>query len=157
MSRLVNFVCIGPNYADHAAEAGLRLPEEPIVFLKSFGSLFGPNDDVILPKSSQKTDWEIESGVIIGTRASDIGEADAHDHVAGYRVVNDISEQEFQLERGGTWGKGCDSFGPVGPWMVTRDEIADLQALRSWCAIDGETRQNGSTGTMIFGVARLVS
>ena len=159
VARPVNFVCIGLNYADHAAEAGMALPAEPIVFLKSLGALCGPNDDVVTPRGSTKMDWEVELGIIIGTRASNVEEADALAHVAGYCVVNDISEREFQLERGGTWdkGKSCDNFGPVGPWLVTRDEVADPQALGLWCEVDGRMMQNGSTRTMIFGAAHLVS
>ena len=159
VSRPVNFVCIGLNYADHAAEAGMPLPKEPIVFLKSLGSLCGPNDDVIMPRGSKKTDWEVELGIIIGTRASYVTEADALRYVAGYCVVNDISEREFQIERGGLWdkGKSCDTFGPVGPWMVTKDEVADPEGLGLWCEIDGKMMQKGTTRTLIFGVAYLVS
>ena len=159
VSRPVNFVCIGLNYADHAAESGNPLPKEPIVFLKSLGSLCGPNDDVVMPRGSKKTDWEVELGIVIGTRASYVTEADAFRYVAGYCVVNDISEREFQIERGGLWdkGKGCDTFGPVGPWLVTKDEVADPQSLRLWCEVDGKMMQNGTTETMIFSVAHLVS
>jgi 2-keto-4-pentenoate hydratase/2-oxohepta-3-ene-1,7-dioic acid hydratase in catechol pathway len=157
--RPVNFVCIGLNYADHAAESGMPLPKEPIVFLKSLGAFCGPNDDVKIPRGSQKTDWEVELGVIIGTRASYVPENSAMDHVAGYCVCNDVSEREFQLERGGTWdkGKGCDTFGPTGPWLVTRDEIPDPQNLPMWLEVDGTRRQNGTTKTMIFDVRKLVS
>ncbi len=159
VSRPVNFVCIGLNYADHAAESGMPLPKEPIVFLKSLGSLCGPNDDVVMPKGSKKTDWEVELGIVIGSQASYVTEADALDHVAGYCVVNDISEREFQLERGGLWdkGKSCDTFGPVGPWLVTKDEVPEPQALCLWCEVDGKMMQKGSTSTLIFGVAHLVS
>jgi 2-keto-4-pentenoate hydratase/2-oxohepta-3-ene-1,7-dioic acid hydratase in catechol pathway len=159
VARPVNFVCIGLNYADHAAETGAAIPKEPIVFLKSLGAYAGPNDDVVIPRGSKKTDWEVELGVVIGTKASYVPEHAAMDHVAGYCVVNDVSEREFQSERGGTWdkGKGCDTFGPTGPWMVTKDEIADPQDLPMWLDVDGKRMQNGSTKTMIFGVKTLVS
>jgi len=157
--RPVNFVCIGLNYADHAAETGAAIPKEPIVFLKSLGAFQGPNDDVKIPRGSKKTDWEVELGVIIGARASYVPECKAMDHVAGYCVVNDVSEREFQTERGGTWdkGKGCDTFGPTGPWMVTKDEVPDPQDLSLWCEVDGRRMQDGSTRTMIFNVQQLVS
>ncbi len=157
--RPTNFVCIGLNYADHAAETGAAIPKEPIVFLKSLGAFNGPNDDVRIPRHSTKTDWEVELGVVIGTAASYVAEDAAMDHVAGYCVVNDVSEREFQSERGGTWdkGKGCDTFGPTGPWMVTRDEVPDPQDLALWCEVDGKRMQDGSTKTMIFGVRKLVS
>ena len=157
--RPVNFVCIGLNYADHAAETGAEIPKEPIVFLKSLGAFQGPDDDVRIPRGSKKTDWEVELGIIIGTRASYVPENQALDHVAGYCVVNDVSEREFQTERGGTWdkGKGCDTFGPVGPWLVTTDEAGDVQDLPMWLDVDNERMQSGSTKTMIFGVAKLVS
>ena len=157
--RPLNFVCIGLNYADHAAETGAAIPKEPIVFLKSLGAFSGPNDDVLIPRGSKKTDWEVELGVVIGTKASYVAENQAMDHVAGYCVVNDVSEREFQSERGGTWdkGKGCDTFGPTGPWMVTKDEVADPQALGLWAEVDGKRMQNGSTKTMIFNVRHLVS
>jgi ureidoglycolate lyase len=159
VARPLNFVCIGLNYADHAAETGAAIPKEPIVFLKSLGAFCGPNDDVVIPRGSQKTDWEVELGVVIGSRARYVSEADAMDHVAGYCVVNDVSERAFQSERGGTWdkGKGCDTFGPTGPWLVTADEIADPQNLAMWLDVDGKRMQNGSTRTMIFGVRALVS
>ena len=159
IARPMNFVCIGLNYADHAKEAGMALPKEPIVFLKSLGSLSGPYDDVTIPRGSKKTDWEVELGVVIGAKATYVTEDDAMDHVAGYCVVNDISEREFQSERGGTWdkGKGCDTFGPVGPWLVTADEVPDPQALGLWCDVDGKRMQDGSTRTMVFGVRALVS
>ncbi|MDW3680989.1 fumarylacetoacetate hydrolase family protein [Cupriavidus sp. CV2] len=152
-------VAIGLNYADHAAEAGMALPAEPIVFLKANSSLNGPNDTVMLPRGSEKTDWEVELGVVIGKVARDVPLADALSHVAGYCVVNDVSEREFQIERGGTWdkGKGCDTFCPVGPWLVTRDEVADPQALGLWLEVNGERVQKGSTATMVFDVATLVS
>jgi 2,4-didehydro-3-deoxy-L-rhamnonate hydrolase len=153
------FVAIGLNYADHAAEANLPLPSEPIVFQKAITSLGGPNDPVILPKGSRKSDWEVELGVVIGTQASYVERADALGHVAGYCIVNDVSEREYQMERGGTWdkGKGCDTFGPVGPWLVTTDEIPDPQALDLWLDVDGQSMQKGNTRTMIFGCAEIVS
>ncbi|GAN77392.1 fumarylacetoacetate hydrolase family protein [Acidisphaera rubrifaciens] len=159
VARPVNFICIGLNYADHAAETGSPIPKEPIVFLKSLGAYSGPYDDVLIPRGSVKTDWEVELGVIIGTTARYVPEAAAMDHVAGYCVVNDVSERAFQLERGATWdkGKGCDTFGPVGPWMVTRDEVADPQNLAMYCDIDGVRMQDGSTRTMIFNVRQIVS
>ena len=152
-------VAIGLNYADHAAEANMPIPSEPIVFLKATSSLNGPNDPVMLPRDSVKTDWEVELGVVIGTRAQDVSPATALDHVAGYCVVNDVSEREFQIERGGTWdkGKGCDTFCPVGPWLVTRDEVPDPQALSLWLDVNGERMQSGTTATMVFDVATLVS
>ena len=152
-------VAIGLNYADHAAETGSPIPKEPVVFLKAITCLNGPYDDVILPRDSRKTDWEVELGVVIGTRASYVDEARALEHVAGYTVVNDVSEREFQLERGGTWdkGKGCDTFGPVGPWLVTREEVPDVQNLGMWLDVNGQRMQTGNTRTMIFSVARLVS
>ena len=158
VARPMNFVCIGLNYADHAAETGAAIPKEPIVFLKSLGAFQGPNDDVKIPRNSVKTDWEVELGVIIGKKASYVSEEDAMSYVAGYCVVNDVSEREFQAERGGTWdkGKGCDTFGPTGPWMVTKDEIADPQNLKMFCDVDGVRQQDGSTKTMIFGVQHLV-
>jgi 2-keto-4-pentenoate hydratase/2-oxohepta-3-ene-1,7-dioic acid hydratase in catechol pathway len=159
VARPVNFVCIGLNYADHAAETGSPIPKEPIVFLKALSAYSGPYDDVVLPRGSVKTDWEAELGVVIGAAASYVPEARAMDHVAGYCVVNDVSEREYQMERGGTWdkGKGCDTFGPVGPWMVTKDEIADPQDLAVWLEVDGRRMQDGSTKTMIFDVRTLVS
>jgi 2-keto-4-pentenoate hydratase/2-oxohepta-3-ene-1,7-dioic acid hydratase in catechol pathway len=159
VTRPVNFVCIGLNYADHAAETGAAIPKEPIVFLKSLGAYCGPNDTVKIPRGSKKTDWEVELGIVIGTAASYVSEDEALDHVAGYCVVNDVSEREYQIERGGTWdkGKGCDTFGPTGPWMVTKDEVADPQKLAMWLDVDGHRMQDGSTATMIFGVKTLVS
>ncbi|MGV8853103.1 MAG: fumarylacetoacetate hydrolase family protein [Devosia sp.] len=153
------FICIGLNYADHAAETGAAIPKEPIIFMKATSAIIGPNDDVIIPKNAIKPDWEVELGVIIGTEARYVDEADALDHVAGYCVVNDISERHFQTERGGQWvkGKSADTFGPIGPWLVTRDEIADPQNLSMWLEIDGHRYQDGSTKTMVFGVAHLVS
>ena len=152
-------VCVGLNYADHAAETGAKIPKEPILFLKAVSSLNGPNDDIVIPRGSVKTDWEVELGVVIGTRASYVNEQEAMDHVAGYCIVNDVSEREYQSERGGLWdkGKGCDSFAPIGPWLVTRDEIADPQNLKLWTEVNGVRRQNGSTQTMIFDVRILVS
>ena len=157
--RPLNFVCIGLNYADHAAETGAKIPKEPILFLKSLGAFQGPNDDVRIPRGSEKTDWEVELGVVIGTKSSYVEAHNAMDHVAGYCVVNDVSEREYQTERGGTWdkGKGCDTFGPVGPWLVTKDEVADPQALDMFLDVDGKRMQNGSTKTMIFDVRQLVS
>ena len=159
IARPVNFLCIGLNYADHAAEAGVPIPDEPIMFLKSLGAICGPNDDVLIPRGSSKTDWEVELGVVIGTKASYISADQAMDHVAGYCVVNDVSERAFQVERGGTWdkGKGCDTFGPIGPWLVTADEIADPQDLKMWCDVDGERMQDGNTRTMIFDVRAVVA
>lgn len=158
VAGMKNFVCIGLNYADHAAETGAAIPKEPIVFLKSLGALCGPNDDVIIPKNSVKTDWEVELAIIIGTKAKCVSEDAAMDHVAGYAVCNDVSEREWQIERGGSWdkGKGCDTFGPLGPWLVTKDEVADPQDLAMTLDIDGVRMQDGSTRTMIFGVRHLV-
>ena len=153
------FLCIGLNYADHAAESNLPIPKEPILFMKPISARTGPNDAVVLPQNSVKSDWEVELGVVIGSKARYVSEADALAHVAGYCVVNDVSEREYQIERGGTWdkGKGFDSFGPVGPWLVTRDEIPDPGNLRLWLEVDGRRMQDGSTGTMIFDAATLVS
>ena len=159
VARPTNYVCIGLNYADHAAETGSPVPKEPIVFLKSLGAFSGPSDDVRLPRGSKKLDWEVELGVVIGKTARYVPEHEAMDHVAGYCVCNDVSEREYQIERGGSWdkGKGCDTFGPTGPWMVTKDEVADPQNLRLWAEVDGTRMQDGSTATMIFGVRKLVS
>jgi len=153
------FLCIGLNYVDHAAEAGMPVPKEPILFMKPISARVGPNDAVVLPQGSVKGDWEVELGVVIGTRARYVPEADALNHVAGYCVVNDVSEREYQLERGGQWdkGKGCDTFGPVGPWLVTTDEVPDPQTLPMWCEVNGRRMQNGNTRTMVFGVRQLVS
>ncbi len=158
-SGMGKFVAIGLNYADHAAESNMPIPKEPIVFMKTTTCAVGPNDAVVLPQGSVKSDWEVELGVVIGSRARYVSEADALKHVAGYCVVNDVSEREYQLERGGTWdkGKGCDTFGPIGPWLVTADEIPDPQNLSMWLEVNGHRYQNGSTKTMIFGVATLVS
>ena len=153
------FICVGLNYADHAAESGLPIPAEPVLFTKHLSTMVGANDAVVIPQGSVKTDWEVELGVVIGRKARYVAEADALQHVAGYCVVNDVSEREYQLERGGTWdkGKGCDTFGPVGPWLVTADEIPNVQKLAMWLDLNGERMQTGSTRTMIFNVAKLVS
>ncbi|MFM2356896.1 MAG: hypothetical protein RLZZ528_2632 [Pseudomonadota bacterium] len=153
------FICIGLNYADHAAESNLPVPKEPVIFNKWTSAITGPDDIVEIPRGSLKTDWEVELGVVIGKGGKYIEEADALTHVAGYCVINDVSEREYQLERGGTWdkGKGSDTFGPLGPWMVTADEVADPQKLKLWLEVDGVMRQNGTTETMVFGVAHLVS
>ena len=153
------FIAIGLNYADHAAESGLAVPKEPVVFSKAISCAVGAHHPVVLPQGSVKADWEVELGVVIGRRARYVAEADALTHVAGYCVVNDVSEREYQIERGGTWdkGKGCDTFGPIGPWLVTTDEVPDPQQLSLWLDVNGERRQSGHTGNMIFGVAALVS
>ena len=153
------FIAIGLNFADHAAESNLPIPAEPIVFMKATSCIQGPDDAVMLPRDSMKTDWEVELGVVIGTRARYVTEDEALDHVAGYCTINDVSEREFQIERGGTWdkGKGCDTFGPLGPWLVTRDEVPDPQNLGMWLDVDGRRMQTGSTRTMIFSVAKIVS
>jgi len=158
-SGMGKFICIGLNYSDHAAETGAAIPKEPIIFMKPTSALVGCNDPVVLPQGSVKGDWEVELGVVIGTKARYVSEADALKHVAGYCVVNDVSEREYQIERGGTWdkGKGCDTFGPVGPWLVTADEIENPQDLAMFLDVNGKRCQNGSTKTMIFGVANLVS
>ncbi|HLX03387.1 MAG TPA: ureidoglycolate lyase [Trinickia sp.] len=152
-------VCIGLNYADHAAESNLPVPAEPVVFNKWTSAITGPNDDVEIPRGSKKTDWEVELGVVIGKPCKYVDEAHALDYVAGYCVVNDVSEREWQIERGGQWdkGKGFDTFGPIGPWLVTRDEVADPQRLDLWLEVDGHRYQNGNTHTMIFSVAKVVS
>jgi len=152
-------VCIGLNYADHAAESGMAVPSEPVVFNKWTSAIVGPNDDIEIPRGSKKTDWEVELGVVIGRHAKNVSEANALDYVAGYCVINDVSEREWQIERGGTWdkGKGFDTFGPTGPWLVTRDDVADPQNLDLWLEVDGHRYQNGNTRTMIFTVAKLVS
>jgi 2-keto-4-pentenoate hydratase/2-oxohepta-3-ene-1,7-dioic acid hydratase in catechol pathway len=159
LSGIGKIIAIGLNYADHAKESGMRIPTEPIVFMKAITCLNGPNDDVMLPKEVTKADWEVELGVVIGTKAQYVSERQALAHVAGYCVVNDVSERAFQTERGGTWdkGKGCDTFGPVGPWLVTRDEVPSPQRLNLWLDVNGERRQTGNTRTMIFPVAKLVS
>ncbi|WP_239952392.1 fumarylacetoacetate hydrolase family protein [Pantoea sp. Z09] len=159
VGQIGKFICIGLNYADHAAETGAAIPQEPVVFGKWTSAVVGPNDAVRIPRGSVKTDWEVELGVVIGKGGSYIDEADALSHVAGYCVVNDVSEREYQIERGGTWdkGKGCDTFGPIGPWLVTADEIADPQQLDLWLEVDGKRYQNGNTRTMIFSVAHIIS
>ena len=153
------FMCIGLNYADHAAETGAAIPAEPILFMKATSAIIGPYDDVILPKNTLKPDWEVELGVVIGKEAKYIEEKDALDYVAGYCVVNDLSERHFQTERGGQWtkGKSADTFGPIGPWLVTKDEVKDVQNLKMWLDVDGHRYQGGSTKTMIFGVAHIVA
>jgi 2,4-diketo-3-deoxy-L-fuconate hydrolase len=159
-SGMGKFVCVGLNYADHAAEAGQAVPAEPVLFMKPTSALGGCNDPVVLPQGAAKGDWEVELGVVIGSKARYVSEADALQHVAGYCVVNDLSEREYQLERGGgQWdkGKGCDTFGPVGPWLVTRDEVPDPQSLAIWLELNGRRLQDGNTRTMVFGVAALVS
>jgi 2,4-diketo-3-deoxy-L-fuconate hydrolase len=152
------FLCVGLNYSDHAAEAGMAVPAEPILFTKWSNALTGPNDPIVMPRGAKKTDWEVELGIVIGSRARYVSMERALDYVAGYCVVNDISEREYQLERGGTWdkGKGFDTFGPVGPWLVTTDEITDPQSLEMWLEVNGRRFQNGNTRTMIFGAAHLV-
>ncbi|SLK08779.1 fumarylacetoacetate hydrolase family protein [Novosphingobium mathurense] len=154
-----NFIGVGLNYADHAVEAGLPIPTEPILFNKAPSCIGGPNDDIILPRGSTKTDWEVELALVIGEPASYVEEADVPEIIAGYCICNDVSERAFQNERGGQWmkGKGCPTFGPLGPWLVTPDEIADVQNLGLWLSVNGQEMQNGTTGTMIFGVYQLVS
>lgn len=158
-SGMGKFVCIGLNYADHAEESNLPIPKEPIIFMKPLSAAVGPNHAVVLPQGSVKSDWEVELGVVIGTTARYVSEDQALQHVAGYCVVNDVSEREYQMDRGGTWdkGKGCDTFGPVGPWLVTADEVSHPQNLSMWLEVNGHRYQKGSTRTMIFGVAQLVS
>ena len=153
------FICIGLNYSDHAAESGMEVPPEPIIFMKASSAICGPDDPIIVPRGSEKTDWEVELAVVIGTRAKYVSEADALSHVAGYAVTNDVSERAFQIEHSGQWtkGKSCDNFGQIGPWLVTRDEVADPQSLPMWLKVNGETMQEGSTETMVYGVAHLVS
>ncbi len=153
------FICIGLNYSDHAAESGMDVPKEPVIFNKWTSAICGPDDAVEMPRGSTKLDWEVELGVVIGKPGRYIDESDAMAHVAGYCVINDVSEREYQLERGGTWdkGKGCDTFGPIGPWLVTADEVPDPQALRLWLEVDGHKYQDGTTATMVFGVAEIVS
>jgi 2-keto-4-pentenoate hydratase/2-oxohepta-3-ene-1,7-dioic acid hydratase in catechol pathway len=153
------FICIGLNYADHAAESGLAVPPEPVVFMKATSAICGPNDPIIIPRASEKTDWEVELGVIIGSKCKYVSEADALNYVAGYALTNDVSERAFQIERAGQWtkGKSCDNFGQLGPWLVTRDEVADPQNLNMWLTVNGRKMQNGSTKTMVYGVAHVVS
>ena len=159
VTRTGKFICIGLNYSDHAAESNMALPAEPVVFGKWTSAIQGPNDDVEIPRGSEKTDWEVELGVVIGTPGRHIAKEDALSHVAGYCVVHDVSERAFQLERGGTWdkGKGCDTFGPIGPWLVTADEVGDPQNLNLWLEVDGHRYQDGTTANMIFDVATIVS
>ena len=159
VSGVGKFIAIGLNYADHAAESGLPIPKEPIVFMKATTCIQGPNDAVMLPKGSKKTDWEVELGVVIGSKARYVPQKDALSFVAGYCTINDVSEREYQIERGGTWdkGKGCDTFGPLGPWLVTRDDVSNPQKLGMWLDLNGKRMQTGSTRTMIFSVAKLVS
>jgi 2,4-diketo-3-deoxy-L-fuconate hydrolase len=159
VGNIGKFICIGLNYSDHAAETGAAIPEEPIVFNKWTSAIVGPNDDVEIPRNSKKTDWEVELGVVIGKDGRYIDKADAMDYVAGYCVINDVSEREYQIERGGTWdkGKGCDTFGPIGPWLVTRDEIANPHQLHMWLEVDGKRYQDGNTNTMIFDVPTIIS
>ncbi len=153
------FICIGLNYADHAAESGMQVPPEPVIFMKCTSAICGPNDDVEIPRTSEKTDWEVELGVVIGKHTKYVDEKDAMDHVAGYCVINDVSERAFQAERAGQWtkGKSHDTFGPTGPWLVTKDEVADPQNLAMWLEVDGHRYQDGSTKTMVYKVAHLVS
>ena len=159
VAHIGKFLAIGLNYADHAAEAGMPLPKEPILFTKAISCIQGPDDEVMLPKGSKKTDWEVELGVVIGQRARYVTQKDALSYVAGYCVVNDLSEREYQIERGGTWdkGKGCDTFGPIGPWLVTRDEVPNPQNLNLWLDLNGQRMQTGNTKTMVFNVAKLIS
>ncbi|MDP2257532.1 MAG: fumarylacetoacetate hydrolase family protein [Polaromonas sp.] len=159
VSGVGKFIAIGLNYADHAAESGLPIPKEPIVFMKATSCIQGPNDPVMLPKGSKKTDWEVELGVVIGAKAQYVSQKDALSFVAGYCTINDVSEREYQIERGGTWdkGKGCDTFGPLGPWLVTRDEVPNPQKLSMWLDLNGQRTQTGNTRTMIFSVAKIVS
>ncbi|GAA5539956.1 MULTISPECIES: fumarylacetoacetate hydrolase family protein [Brucella] len=153
------FICIGLNYADHAAESGMAVPPEPVIFMKATSAIVGPNDDVLIPRGSEKTDWEVELGIVIGKTAKYVSEDDALDYVAGYCTLHDVSERAFQIERAGQWtkGKSCDTFGPTGPWLVTKDEVADPQNLKMWLTLNGETMQDGSTKTMVYGVRYLVS
>src|SRR5580692_6443901 len=159
VGRVGKFICIGLNYSDHAAEAGMKVPSEPVLFMKATSAICGPNDDIVIPQGATKTDWEVELGVIIGTAAKYVSEADAISHVAGYCVINDVSERAFQLEGTGQWvkGKSADTFGPIGPWLVTADEVADPQNLDMWLEVNGRRFQSGNTRTMVFGVAHLIS
>ena len=159
VANVGKFIAIGLNFSDHAAESNLPIPAEPVVFMKATSCIVGPNDRVTIPRGSTKTDWEVELGIVIGTRASYVTKEQALDHVAGYLVVDDVSEREYQIERGGTWdkGKGCDTFGPVGPWLVTKDEVGDVQNLAMWLDLNGERKQTGTTATMIFDCATIVS
>ncbi|MBS7546324.1 fumarylacetoacetate hydrolase family protein [Ancylobacter oerskovii] len=159
VGQVGKFICVGLNYTDHAAESGMAIPDEPVLFMKTTSCIVGPNDDVEIPRGSEKTDWEVELGIVIGKTAKYVSKEDAYDHIAGYCVINDVSERHFQLERGGQWdkGKGCDTFGPIGPWLVTTDEITDPHVLDMWLEVDGKRYQNGSTRTMIFDVPTIVS
>ncbi|MGR3724583.1 fumarylacetoacetate hydrolase family protein [Abyssibius alkaniclasticus] len=159
VGQVGKFICIGLNYADHAAESGLDVPPEPVIFNKWTSAIIGPDDDIQIPRGSVKTDWEVELGVVIGKGGSYIDEADALDHVAGFCVINDVSEREYQIERAGTWdkGKGCDTFGPTGPWLVTPDEVGDFNALALWLEVDGKRYQNGTTATMVYKVPHLIA
>jgi 2-keto-4-pentenoate hydratase/2-oxohepta-3-ene-1,7-dioic acid hydratase in catechol pathway len=159
VGRVGKFICIGLNYSDHAAEAGMKVPEEPVIFLKATSALCGPDDDVVIPRGSSKTDWEVELGVVIGATAKYVSPEAALSHVAGYCVINDVSERAFQLEGTGQWtkGKSADTFGPIGPWLVTADEVPDPQALEMWLEVDGHRYQEGNSKTMVFGVAHLIS
>ena len=159
VARPSKLVCIGLNYSDHAAETGSKIPREPIIFMKATSSICGPHDDIIIPKNSTKTDWEVEVGVVIGERASYVAETDALDHVAGYVLLNDVSEREFQMERGGTWdkGKGCDTFAPIGPFLATKEEIDDIDNIRLWLKVNGKTYQDGNTSNLIFNIPYVVS
>ena len=159
VGQVGKFICIGLNYSDHAAECNLDIPKEPVIFMKATSSIIGPNDDVEIPRHSEKSDWEVELGVVIGKEAKYVEKADALDYVAGYCVVNDLSERAFQLEHEGQWvkGKSCDTFGPIGPWLVTRDEIPDPQNLSMWLEVNDHRFQNGNSNTMVYGVAEVVS
>ena len=159
VANIGKFIAIGLNYADHAAESGLPIPKEPVVFVKTINCIQGPDDDIMLPRGSVKTDWEVELGVVIGKRARYVSQKEALNHVAGYCTINDVSEREFQIERSSQWdkGKGCDTFGPIGPWLVTRDEITNPQKLAMWLDVNGVRMQTGNTKTMIFSVAKIVS
>jgi 2-keto-4-pentenoate hydratase/2-oxohepta-3-ene-1,7-dioic acid hydratase in catechol pathway len=158
IAQVGKFICIGLNYGEHAKESGMEIPKEPVIFTKATSAIIGPNDDVLIPRGSRKTDWEVELGVVIGSEARYVSEKDALSHVAGLLVVNDLSEREFQLERGGTWdkGKGCDTFGPIGPWLVTLDEVESLDALELWLDVNGQRRQTGSTSDLIFNIPHIV-
>ena len=159
VGRVGKFICIGLNYADHAAESNLPVPSEPVVFMKATSAIIGPNDNVLKPRDSTKLDWEVELGVVIGKHAAYVSEEDALDYVAGFCTINDVSERAFQLERGGTWdkGKGCDTFGPIGPWLVTKDEAGDFNNLHMWLEVNGKRYQNGSSSTMVFKVPQIVA
>ena len=159
VGRIGKFICVGLNFTDHAAESGMAVPEQPVIFMKATTAIVGANDDVVIPRGAEKTDWEVELGVVIGDTARDVPVSEALAHIAGYLIVNDVSERAFQLEHGGQWvkGKSCDTFGPLGPWLVTRDEVLDPQNLAMTLSVNGHQYQNGNSRTMVFGVARLVS